>query len=75
MNLSDEDLEKELASLRPTAPSELLKSNIEEELEEQPETRSNKIVQLWPFLAIAAAACLALVLVLSRSKPETFEPL
>ncbi|MDG2166744.1 MAG: hypothetical protein P8L44_02315 [Opitutales bacterium] len=35
MNLSDEDLEKELASLRPTAPSELLKSNIEEELEEQ----------------------------------------
>ena len=75
MNLLDEDLEKELASLRPTAPSEVLKSNIGEELEEQPVVHSNKIIRLWPILAIAAAACLALVLDISRSNPETVEPL
>jgi len=75
MNLSDEDLEKELASLRPQVPSEVLKSKIGEELEGQPVVHSKKIIRLWPILAIAAAACLALVLVISRSNPETVEPI
>ncbi len=75
MNLSDEELEKELASLRPTAPSEFLKSNIAEKLAEKPAAHSNKLIRLWPILAIAAAACLALAIIISRSTSEALEPI
>ncbi len=75
MNLSDEDLEKELASLRPAMPRRSLKSNIEERLKEKPVTNRSPFLRFWPIMAISAAACLMLILFLSRSIPESAEAL
>ena len=73
MKISDEELEKELAGLKPTQPSMSLKATIEQRLQEEPGTSDNKVIRLWPVLALAAAACLALVLILSSSTPDSVE--
>ena len=69
MSISDEELEKELAALKPTEPSKRLESNIQKQLNAD-EAPSGSLIRLWPLVAVAVAACLALVLILRNDTPE-----
>ena len=71
MNLSDEELEKELAQLKPSMPDASLKAHIQQELEGDSPIERNPLIRLWPTLALAAAACVALALFLSQPASET----
>lgn len=66
MNLSDEELEKELSQLKPLAAESSLKTDIQKELEEQSFSGHNSLIRFWPVLALAAAACIALAVFLSQ---------
>lgn len=70
MNLSEEELEKELAALKPAQPSQRLETKIEEQLNSS-DPSTGLLIRLWPVVAVAAAACLALVLVLRNQSTET----
>ena len=70
MNLSDEDLEKELAALKPAEPTPTLAVSIEEQLEEEKQAQQNTLIRFWPVLALAAAACLAIILVRPASESD-----
>lgn len=63
MKFSHQELEKELASLRPAQATERLKSRIGQALAGREETRKPMTLKLWPVFALAAAACLTLLAV------------
>jgi hypothetical protein len=67
MTFSNEELEKELASLQPVAPDKVLASRIEDAIAMDGENQPAKIIRHWPILILASAACLALVLMLSNT--------
>ena len=68
MNISNEELEKELAALKPVEPSNQLETHIQKQLDAE-EAPSGTLIRLWPWVAVAAAACLALVLILRNDSP------
>ena len=73
MNLSDEDLEKELAALKPAEPTPTLAVSIEEQLDEEKPAQQNTLIRFWPVLALAAAACLAIILVRPASESDNVD--
>ena len=74
MRISNEDLEKELTSLLPKAPSGQMKANIEKALAEPDSTRSGEALKMWPITIWAIAACLALVLSILFLVPDSNAP-
>ena len=71
MTLSNEEIEKELSSLKPTAPASTIISRIEQNLVQADIRNPDKIVRMWPVVAMASAACLALVLVFTITNRST----
>jgi len=58
----DEEIEKELARLKPVAPSDALQAKIESALEETQPKDGLSFPRFWPMIALATAACLIFVL-------------
>lgn len=64
----DEEIEKELARLKPIVPSEALKAKIGSALEESNSSSAISLVRFRPIIALATAACLIFVFTISISK-------
>ncbi|MCZ6673901.1 MAG: hypothetical protein O7C75_13295 [Verrucomicrobia bacterium] len=71
MTFSNEELEKELASLKPQAPSEILEAKIDTALRGPEENYQNFPNRFWPNIVWAAAASLALVAAIFFFGPGT----
>jgi hypothetical protein len=67
MNLSNEELEKELSKLKPKAPDQTLGNSIQARITESADN-NKKTIRLWPVLAWTCAACIAVAAVFLVSK-------
>jgi len=64
----DEEIEKELARLKPVAPSDALQAKIESALEETQPKDGLSFPRFWPMIALATAACLIFVFAISITR-------
>lgn len=74
MNLSDEELEKELAALQPVQPNEPLKQKIAKNLDQPEIKKTRPVLKIWPIIAVATAACVLLALKLSSLQSTIVAP-
>lgn len=74
MNLSDENLEKELAAFQPVQPNERLRQQISNSLDRPEITNTRPVLKIWPIIAFATAACLVLVFKISSPHSNSEAP-
>lgn len=74
MNLSDENLEKELAAFQPVQPNERLRQQISNSLDRPEITNTRPVLKIWPIIAFATVACLVLVFKISSPHSNSEAP-